>query len=126
MLTNTKIPLALVSLVVFAPVSGLVSVTWAPGMTAPVASCTVPLIDPYEVWLIKADGEKYAKANRTSTHLVIRFTNNPLLWWRRHFDAAIPRNRCSLATPVEPPMAQLVELLSRNGAGLTWKPTSNY
>src|SRR6266403_2096424 len=97
MLTNTKIPLALVSLVAFAPVSGLVSVTWAPGTTAPVASCTVPLIDPYEVWLINADGKRYAKANRMSTHVVMRFTSNPLRWWRRHLIVAIPQNRCSLA-----------------------------
>src|SRR5690349_7888199 len=90
MLTNTNTPLALVSLVAFAPVSGLVSVAWAPGTTAPVASRTVPLIDPYEVWLIKADGKRYAKANRTSTHVVIRFTSNPLLG----IGAALSRQHC--------------------------------
>src|SRR5712692_11578965 len=101
MLTNTKIPLALDSLVVFAPVSGLVSVTWAPGTTAPVESRTVPLTDPYDVWLINADGNRYAEANRTSTHVVIRFTSDPFLWWRRRLMRQTRRTAVPLLLAVQ-------------------------
>ena len=49
-LTNTKLPLALVTVVLEIPVPWLVSVTLAPGSTPPEESVTVPFVSPLDVW----------------------------------------------------------------------------